>query len=132
VAGERVKLSATSVTIAAPDPLELATFYAQVLGVDVINSEPPGDDEPETAGWAQIRTASLTLNFEFERCWEPPVWPAQTGRQVATQHLDIWVTDLEEAVGWAVECGARLANAQPQEDVRVMVDPAGHPFCLFR
>ena len=129
---ERVELRATSVTIAAPDPRELAAFYARVLGLQVTHSDPPHQDEPDAAGWAQIKTASLTLNFEFERCWEPPVWPAQPARQVATQHLDIWVSDVDAAVGWAVECGARLADAQPQEDVRVMVDPAGHPFCLFR
>jgi catechol 2,3-dioxygenase-like lactoylglutathione lyase family enzyme len=132
VAAERVKLSATSVTLAAPDPRKLAAFYARLLDVEVTQSDPPRPDEPVTAGWSQIRTTSLTLNFEFERYWEPPVWPAQSGRQIATQHLDIWVADLEAAVAWAVECGARIADAQPQDHVRVMVDPAGHPFCLFR
>jgi hypothetical protein len=46
-------------------------------------------------------------------------------------HLDIRVGDLEPAVAWATEAGAVLAGYQPQEDVRVMLDPAGHPFCLF-
>lgn len=45
-------------------------------------------------------------------------------------HLDIGVDDLAEAVAWAVEVGATLAEAQPQEHVRVMLDPHGHPFCL--
>jgi len=27
--------------------------------------------------------------------------------------------------------GATLADFQPQDDVRVYFDPAGHPFCLF-
>ena len=27
--------------------------------------------------------------------------------------------------------GATLAEFQPQDDVRVMLDPAGHPFCLY-
>jgi hypothetical protein len=26
--------------------------------------------------------------------------------------------------------GARLAEYQGREDLRVMLDPAGHPFCL--
>ncbi|MFE9031605.1 VOC family protein [Streptomyces iakyrus] len=30
----------------------------------------------------------------------------------------------------AVAEGARLAGFQPQDDVRVLLDPAGHPFCL--
>ncbi|MGB6455424.1 MAG: VOC family protein [Streptosporangiaceae bacterium] len=42
------------------------------------------------------------------------------------------VDDLASAVEWAIACGARIAEFQPQEDVRVMFDPAGHPFCLFR
>jgi hypothetical protein len=46
-------------------------------------------------------------------------------------HLDIGVEDLESGVAWAVECGAVVANHQPQRDVRVMLDPEGHPFCLF-
>jgi hypothetical protein len=34
-------------------------------------------------------------------------------------------------VAWAVEAGAMLAGYQPQENVRVLLDPAGCPFCLF-
>ena len=30
-----------------------------------------------------------------------------------------------------VACGATLADVQPQEDVRVHLDPDGHPFCLY-
>ncbi|MBB6415142.1 hypothetical protein HDC93_000698 [Streptomyces sp. AK010] len=32
----------------------------------------------------------------------------------------------------AVAAGARLAGHQPQDDVRVLLDPAGHRFCLYR
>ena len=44
--------------------------------------------------------------------------------------MDIAVNDLDAAVAWAIEAGATLADYQPQERVRVMPDPAGHPFCL--
>jgi hypothetical protein len=30
-----------------------------------------------------------------------------------------------------VDAGAELALSQPQDEVRVMLDPAGHPFCLY-
>jgi hypothetical protein len=46
-------------------------------------------------------------------------------------HIDIAVDDLAAAVAAAIERGARLAEFQPQEDVRVLYDPAGHPFCLY-
>jgi hypothetical protein len=48
-----------------------------------------------------------------------------------SMHLDLQVDDLDEAVAHAVEAGAELASFQPQEKVRVMLDPAGHPFCLY-
>ena len=46
-------------------------------------------------------------------------------------HLDFEVDDLPVAVAHAVELGAREAGHQPQDNGRVMLDPAGHPFCLF-
>jgi hypothetical protein len=46
-------------------------------------------------------------------------------------HLDIEVEDLDAAVALAVEAGATVAEFRPQDDVRVCLDPAGHPFCLF-
>ena len=45
--------------------------------------------------------------------------------------VEIQVDDLEAGVAHAVAQGATLAGFQPQEDVRVCLDPAGHPFCLF-
>lgn len=46
-------------------------------------------------------------------------------------HLDFEVEDLEAAVQDACELGAREAGYQPQETVCVMLDPVGHPFCLY-
>lgn len=71
----------------------------------------------------------MTLNIEFEREYVRPVWPSAPGRQHITGHLDIPVDDLDTAVAQAVDAGATLAQAQPQDRVRVMLDPAGHPFC---
>lgn len=48
-----------------------------------------------------------------------------------SMHLDIQVDDLEQAVTYALSVGATQADFQPQHDVRVMLDPAGHPFCLY-
>lgn len=126
------RIRATSVTIGAPDPRALAAFYARLLDVEVTTTEGPGAGDPPEAGWAQVRTERLTLNLEFERHWRAPVWPAREGEPVATVHLDLWVDDLDAALAWAVDCGGRPAQVQPQADVRVVIDPAGHPFCLFR
>jgi hypothetical protein len=47
-------------------------------------------------------------------------------------HFDFQVADLDAAVEEAVGLGATLAESQPQVTVRVLLDPAGHPFCLVR
>ena len=73
----------------------------------------------------------MTLNIEFEKEYVRPVWPSAPGQQHITSHLDIPVGDLDTAVAQALEAGATLAEVQPQDRVRVMFDPAGHPFCLF-
>jgi hypothetical protein len=46
-------------------------------------------------------------------------------------HLDIRVDDLGAAVDHAVAAGATVAGFQPQDHVRVCLDPDGHPFCLY-
>lgn len=129
-------MSLTSLTIASDRPRELAAFYAELLGWRITGDESPGPGEPEHGGWAQVAppdgVVGPTINVEYERRFTPPVWPAETGRQFASQHLDVRVDDLDAAVEWAVACGARLADVQPQSGVRVLVDPSGHPFCVFR
>jgi catechol 2,3-dioxygenase-like lactoylglutathione lyase family enzyme len=131
----RPSLRVTSVTIGTDQPNDLARFYAHLLGWPVTAEDPPDPVDPAKGGWAQIRPPEVetgpTLNFEYELQFVRPVWPSRPGQQNATQHLDVWVTDLDEAVTWAVGQGAVLAEFQPQGDVRVLLDPSGHPFCLF-
>ncbi|HEY8473424.1 MAG TPA: VOC family protein [Natronosporangium sp.] len=132
----RPSLKVTSVTIHARDPRALAAFYRELLGWTQTADDGPRPGEPPEAGWAQLRPPAgevgPTLNFEWEATYVPPVWPSAPGEQQVMTHLDIHVEDLDAAVAWALERGARLADFQPQPDVRVMIDPAGHPFCLFR
>jgi hypothetical protein len=80
---------------------------------------------------APTKEAGYNLAFQREELYERPVWPAEKGKPQMQLHLDLEVDDLEEAVAHAVEAGAELAAYQPQEDVRVMLDPDGHPFCLY-
>jgi catechol 2,3-dioxygenase-like lactoylglutathione lyase family enzyme len=132
---QRPRMDVTSVTIGAPDPRALAAFYAGLLGWPVAHEDPPRPGHPPEDGWAQVRppdgAVGPTLNFEYEEHFARPAWPSVPGRQHITEHLDIAVSDLDVAVAWAVQAGGTLASYQPQEDVRVLIDPAGHPFCLF-
>ena len=98
--------------------------------------EDPIPGEPPEAGWAQLRYPSegpglMTLNIEFDKEYVRPVWPSSPGQQHITGHLHIPVRDLDTAVAQAHDAGATLAEIQPQDRVRVMLDPAGHPFCLL-
>lgn len=130
------RMQVAAVTIGAPEPRALVAFYQRLLGWTVSAMEGPKPGGPPEDGWAQLRPPAgqggPTLNFEFEAAYTPPVWPSLRGVQHITAHLDIWVEDLDAAVDWAVKAGATLADHQPQAGVRVLFDPAGHPFCLFR
>ena len=78
-----------------------------------------------------LRPGGPGLSFQLEVDHVPPTWPQGPGDQQMQLHLDIRVEDLVAATGFAQSLGARVAEFQPQDDVRVMLDPAGHPFCLF-
>ncbi len=121
----RTKKQWWGVVLDAPDGPELARFYARLLGWKIFNESP---------GWADLapsEEAGYNLAFATEQNYVRPVWPSEVGKPLMMMHLDIEVDDLGESVAHAVECGAEVASFQPQENVRVMLDPAGHPFCLY-
>ena len=116
-------LSAT--VLESTDAKALAVFYQRLLGWQI------DDDEP---GWVTLRPphgGGAGLSFNTDPDHVPPVWPAGPGDQRMMMHLDIEVDDLDTAGAHAVAAGATLAEYQPQDDVRVYLDPDGHPFCLW-
>ena len=117
----------------ASDPIRLARFYEQLLGWPIARSEGPQPGNPPTDGWALLRSpdGERKIEIQWEPLYVPPKWPPVDGEQLMMIHLDFGVDDLDEAVHWAVATGAMVAEHQPQDDVRVMLDPEGHPFCLF-
>ncbi|MCY1141985.1 VOC family protein [Actinoplanes sp. Pm04-4] len=114
------------VTLDAPDGAALGRFYARLLDWQFF---------PEENGLggavAPSENAGYNLGFQTEKNYVRPVWPSEAGRPQMSMHLEIEVDDLDEAVAHAVAVGATPAEFQPQETVRVMIDPAGHPFCLY-
>lgn len=113
------------VVLGTPDPPALARFYAGLLGWEF-------DDEDPGFVAMQMPGGPVNLAFQLEPDHVPPTWPAGPGDQQMQLHLDVGVADLDTAVEDAAALGARLAEFQPQQDVRVMLDPDGHPFCLYR
>ncbi len=108
----------------SPDAAALAAFWQELLGW------PRRSDEPD---WVTLAPpgGGIGLSFQTEPRYVRPVWPAGEGDPQMQIHLDVEVTDLDAAVTFAQSAGAQLAAYQPQEHVRVMLDPAGHPFCLW-
>jgi catechol 2,3-dioxygenase-like lactoylglutathione lyase family enzyme len=115
----------SSIVLDAPDAHALAAFYRRLLGYETRTEEPD---------WVVIGPpgAGTCLSFQTEPEYVPPVWPTRApGDQQMMLHLDIEVDDLARETARALAEGARLAEYQPQDDVRVLYDPAGHPFCLW-
>jgi len=102
----------------------MADFYGRLLGWEITLRDDDFILMRDPAGGAG-------LSFQEQPWYLPPVWPEQPGEQHKMIHLDIQVGDLDAAVAFALEAGARLAAHQPRHDLRVLLDPAGHPFCLF-
>ena len=113
------------VVLDAPDASDLAHFYERLLGWTLYK------DTPQWATLAPSETAGYNLAFQQEPNYVRPIWPSRPGEPLMMVHLDLEVDDLDEGVAHAVAAGAELASHQPQEDVRVLLDPAGHPFCLY-
>lgn len=121
----RPELNLTATVLDTPDPRGLAEFYRALLGWEI------GTDEPN---WVTLRPpgGGAGLSFQTEGSHIQPRWPAKDDEQQMQMHLDIEVDDLDAAGALAVEYGATLAEHQFQPDVRVYLDPAGHPFCLWQ
>ncbi len=119
----------STVTIDCLDAVPVGDFYAQLLGWEITGRD--GTD------WLQLRDpdGGVGINVQGERSYEPPTWPEQPGRQAKMIHFEILVDDLDAAIQRVVRSGGTEAPHQPADRdparLRVMLDPAGHPFCLF-
>jgi catechol 2,3-dioxygenase-like lactoylglutathione lyase family enzyme len=108
------------ITIDAPDASVLARFYADLLDLEVMHD---GD------GYAMIgREGTTPIGFGTDPDLTPPSWPDHGRKQF---HLDVAATDPSATVARALELGASRPDDQPGGDRwTVLIDPAGHPFCV--
>lgn len=107
------------------EALALAAFYERLLGWPITQSNP--------GGWALLQSPDgLKIEIQGLLDYQPPTWPNSPDEQQMMLHIDFATDDVDAAVAWAIDAGATVAEYQPQPDVTVMLDPAGHPFCLFR
>jgi catechol 2,3-dioxygenase-like lactoylglutathione lyase family enzyme len=119
-------LTVSTVNMGARDPHRLARFWCDLLGYHVVV------DEPDFVLTRADNGVGVALSAQLEPELIAPSWPASGTDQQMQLHLEVRVDgDLDAAVQRALTCGATLADFQPQDDVRVCLDPEGHPFCLW-
>ncbi|AMM21335.1 glyoxalase [Frondihabitans sp. PAMC 28766] len=111
------------VVVDCPDPVPLAEFYAEVLGMTVVGRDP---------GWAELgpaRGGRPIIAFQQVAGYRAPEWPGQLVPQ--QMHFDVKVDDLDAGEAAVLALGAVRAGSETPT-FRVYLDPAGHPFCLIR
>ena len=129
----RPDIAVRTVCLDCDDAHAMAGFYGALLGWEPTFTEPD---------WVLMRNpdGGIGLSFQAEPSYRSPTWPEQGDLQQKMIHLDVRVTPLpgqspEEALAAALDvavaAGGRPADHQPRDDLRVVLDPAGHPLCLF-
>jgi catechol 2,3-dioxygenase-like lactoylglutathione lyase family enzyme len=117
-----------AVCLDCADAEEMADFYGRLLGWKV------------SAGggrWIAMGDpgGGVGLIFQARDWYLPPTWHERPNAQHKMMHFEIRVDDVDAAVSHAVAAGATAAPHQPENrdpaKLRVMLDPAGHPFCLW-
>ncbi len=121
-----IKLVGWNVVLDSDDADGLSAFYEKLLGWTRF----PGEEFTVLANVEQ-QGFPTWITFQQVDDYSPPVWPATANAQQQMAHLDFHVENVEEAVKHALSCGATLSEIQLEDGWRVMIDPAGHPFCLL-
>ena len=120
---EKLAMQFDSVVLDCLVAHDLAQFYSRLLNWPITHDK---------AEFAAVRSPSggVTIFFQTEPDYEPPVWPTKKGSPQMMAHLDFSVSNLDDAVTHALNCGAVLSDVHYLDTCRICLDPAGHPFCL--
>ena len=102
------------------DPVALAGFYTGLLGMEATYTS---DD------FVYLGSPGNGIGFVKVDKYVPPTWPdAGVPKQA---HIELGVGDLDTGEAAVLAIGATKPDFQPQPDRwRVLLDPAGHPFCI--
>lgn len=108
------------VTLDCPRPRELAEFYQRMTGGEIVHSD---------EAFVYLAVDEFGLGFQKDPEYRAPSWPEPETPQQA--HVDLRTSELDRAESAAVAAGAQRCTHQPEPEVwRVLLDPAGHPFCF--
>jgi hypothetical protein len=108
-------------TLDCAEVTPVTDFWKAALGYEQL----AGDGE----NYAMLGNGSgPAIGFGKVEGYQPPGWPNEHGSKQF--HLDLAADDVEVETERLVGLGATLAEPQPGETWRVLLDPAGHPFCV--
>jgi hypothetical protein len=115
-----VNIRVGSIALDCADPAPLGAFWASLLGGQVAFTS---DD------FVAVKLERMWLTAIRVDNYSAPTWPGgTTPKQI---HLDLAVDDLALAESEALRLEAVRSDVQPAADrYIVLLDPAGHPFCL--
>lgn len=109
-----------AISLDTDDPAALGDFYKALLGLE---------DYFASEDFVALKGGPVLLTFQRVAEHVRPTWP--TGPAPKQVHLELAVTDLNAAESKALALGATKAAEQPAADKWiVLLDPAGHPFCI--
>jgi len=110
------------VTLDCAETAPVAGFWAELLGYEVLHLD---------ENYAMLRgETGPAIGFGRVEDHQPPAWPNPQGTKQF--HFDLAVEDIDIALERCVGLGATAVDPQPGETWRVLLDPAGHPFCLTK
>jgi RimJ/RimL family protein N-acetyltransferase len=114
-----VELACVVVDCREAEPV--ARFWAAATGGEIVRRD-------ADSAWLEVGGRLVIWREVPEH--RPPTWPAP---DVPLQsHLDFFIDDLDAAEAALLKLGARPAPHSPprEEGLVVLLDPAGHPFCI--
>lgn len=114
---EPAEVRFVGVSLDCADPEGLAAFYLALLGGRLLWSKTHS---------AAVQTPGILLIMQLVEDYTKPAWPG-----ASIVHLDLTAGDqLEAPVQRAITLGATSPEPQPDTRWHVLLDPAGHPFCI--
>ncbi|MCL1872899.1 MAG: hypothetical protein FWF85_02145 [Clostridiales bacterium] len=119
-----------AIVIDSNNPEELAEFYQKLLEWTIERQIFEGEK------WIIVKSRDgegMPLVFQEALNYQRPIWPSAEGLQQQMLHLDFYVKfdDFDSKVEHAISCGAVVSEIQLSDSWKVMLDPAGHPFCII-
>ncbi|MBO1756901.1 VOC family protein [Allobranchiibius sp. CTAmp26] len=109
-----------ALTVDCSDAKAMVRFYTDAFG---------GRADPDFPNVDGVRVDGLLILFRELDGWTPPTWPGSN----IQMHLEIFVEDLHQVETRLLQLGATKPSARNPsgQDLVVLTDPAGHPFCII-